>query len=53
MSLATVRLTAHEKRGIREAVEEVSARLGLSWKRISLFGSRANPLAKGGDIDPI
>ena len=51
MSLATVRLTAHEKRGIREAVEEVSARLGLSWKRISLFGSRANPLAKGGDID--
>lgn len=51
MSMTEVRLTTHEKNGIREAVEAASGRTGISWKRISLFGSRVDPLAKGGDID--
>lgn len=51
MALAEVRLTAHEKKSIREAVDAASAKAGFSWKRISLFGSRVDPLAKGGDID--
>lgn len=51
MSLAEVRLTRHEKEDIREALEAASAKTGVSWKRISLFGSRLDPTAKGGDID--
>lgn len=51
MSLAEVRLSPGEKNGIREAVEAASAKVGVSWKRISLFGSRVDPSAKGGDID--
>ncbi len=51
MSVADVRLTTREKEGIREAVEAASAKAGVSWKRISLFGSRTDPSAKGGDID--
>ena len=51
MSTAEVRLTAREKEGIRTAVEGACARTGVSWKRISLFGSRVDLLAKGGDID--
>ncbi len=51
MPLAEVRLTAQEKEGIRRAVETVCARFGVRWKRIGLFGSRANPKARGGDID--
>lgn len=51
MSLAEVRLTTREKEDIREALEAASARVGVSWRRISLFGSRVDPSAKGGDID--
>ncbi len=51
MSLTDVRLTTQEKNGIREAVEAAAAKAGVSWKRISLFGSRVDPSAKGGDID--
>ncbi len=51
MSVSEVRLTAAEKQAIREAVESAAAKLRLSWKRISLFGSRVDPKAFGGDID--
>jgi predicted nucleotidyltransferase len=51
MSLADVRLTTREKEHIREALEAASAKTGVFWKRISLFGSRLDPTAKGGDID--
>ena len=51
MNLTEVRLTAREKEGIREAVDAASAKAGVTWKRISLFGSRVDPSARGGDID--
>ena len=51
MSLAEVRLTRREKQDIREALEAASAKTGVPWRRISLFGSRVDPAAKGGDID--
>jgi predicted nucleotidyltransferase len=51
VSLTDVRLTTRDKDGIREAVEAASSKMGVSWKRISLFGSRVDPSAKGGDID--
>jgi hypothetical protein len=51
-SLATnVRLTRSEQDGIRRAVERACADLGAVWRRIVLFGSRTDPLRRGGDID--
>lgn len=46
-----VRLSAKERHAIRTAVEAASAKVGVPWKRISLFGSRIDPSKKGGDID--
>jgi len=51
MSLTDVRLTAQEREAIRQAVAEAASRFGVRWKRISLFGSRTDPTARGGDID--
>jgi uncharacterized protein len=46
-----VRLSTRERHGIRAAVETTSAKVGVAWRRISLFGSRTDPGKKGGDID--
>lgn len=51
MRVDQVRLSASERQGIRAAVETTSAKVGVAWKRISLFGSRIDPAKRGGDID--
>ena len=53
MSPATAnpRLTPQERDGIRRAVVRACAETGDQWRRILLFGSRAIPHARGGDID--
>jgi predicted nucleotidyltransferase len=45
------RLTPEERDGIRRAVRRACAETGDHWRRILLFGSRAIPHARGGDID--
>mgnify|MGYP001584859603 CR=1 FL=1 len=46
-----VRLTQEEKSLIRDGIEKVFKNLGVSCEEISLFGSRTQMNAKGGDID--
>ena len=45
------RLTDAERIGILQAVEAVAERTGFQWNSIAVFGSRADPSRKGGDID--
>ena len=47
----SVRLTGEERTGILEAVEAVAERIGFQWNSIAIFGSRADPSRRGGDID--
>ena len=46
-----VRLTAEEREGILGAAVRACHETSVSWRRIILFGSRARPEARGGDID--
>ena len=47
----SVRLTDDERIGILQAVEAVAERTGFQWNSIAVFGSRADPSRRGGDID--
>ena len=47
----SVRLTDDERIGILRAVEAVAERTGFQWNSIAVFGSRADPSRRGGDID--
>jgi len=48
---ADVRLSQHERDGIRRGVEAACAVTGKQWRRIIVFGSRTDPTGRGGDID--
>ena len=47
----TVRLTPRECEGIRFAVAKACDETGAAWRRIVVFGSRADLTRRGGDID--
>lgn len=47
----SVRLTPRESEGIRSAVAKACGETGAVWRRIVVFGSRADPNRLGGDID--
>lgn len=49
--VANLRLTQMEREGIRRAVVSACEDVGVPWRRILLFGSRIDPLRRGGDID--
>ncbi len=46
-----IRLAERERGGIRRAVARACDEMRVPWRRIILFGSRADPLRRGGDID--
>ena len=48
---AEPRLTQRERDGIRRAIARACAEIGVTWRRVILFGSRAIPASRGGDID--
>jgi predicted nucleotidyltransferase len=50
-SVHEVRLSDSERAGILDAVRRASAKTGVHWRRIVLFGSRAELTRRGGDID--
>lgn len=47
----SLRLTTAEREGIRDAVIRACAETGALWRSIAVFGSRADPRGRGGDID--
>jgi predicted nucleotidyltransferase len=50
-AVTAVRLTPRECEGIRSAVAKACGETGAVWRRIVVFGSRADQNRLGGDID--
>lgn len=49
--LAQVRISARECDAIRRATAKACGETGAVWRRVVLFGSRTDPLRRGGDVD--
>jgi predicted nucleotidyltransferase len=50
-AISDLRLSPHERDGIRRSVDSACAATGIRWRRIVVFGSRTDPACRGGDID--